>query len=80
MAGAASSPSLLDVALTLTVKKGPTCSVGDLLERDPIADELRVALASHVTATAIVGALRLRGIELGEHALQRHRRGGCKCP
>lgn len=78
---AASSPaSLLDDARALKAQRGTPCSVRTLLETSPLAAELAEALAADVPATALAAALKRRGVNIGYDALQRHRRGACRCP
>lgn len=78
--GEASAPSLLDEALSLGVRKGPTCDVERFYVHKPeLAAQLREALAADVATTAICAALKKRGIDIAPHTLQRHRRAQCKC-
>lgn len=76
-------PSLDDLAdSNYRVKKGPTCSVGLLLSTldDKTADTLRRAMANpHAGGVTISDALREMGHAVAAPAVQRHRRGQCRC-
>jgi hypothetical protein len=37
-------------------------------------------MASGISSNVLSTVLRKRGIEVGSVSIQRHRRGGCKCP
>ena len=73
--------SLTTEAAALATRSGVKCSV-TLLEiaLDPAeAAELRDALASDVQGSALSRALAARGHTLPALAIQRHRRGDCRC-
>lgn len=65
--------------------KGPPCRMGVLLGQDsPLSDdvkaELRAVMADHaVEGSRIARALTSLGATVGEHTVNRHRRGGCQC-
>lgn len=63
--------------------KGPSCSVGALLDNldDDQADEVRSAIHNHsVQLAAISRAIRAEfGAQVGTDAVSRHRRGDCTC-
>ena len=73
--------SLLSEAKGLTVQTGGRCTVYLLAKTlEPAeAEELREAIAADVQSTAIARALAARGHTLNSLAIQRHRRGDCRC-
>ncbi len=61
---------------------GGTCSVGQSLELmpDDLAEQVRAAMDDvTVHGTAITRALKARGFVVADGAVQRHRRGACRC-
>lgn len=63
-------------------KKGPDCGVSIVLARVDKADRdaLLAFLADReVPATAISRALKAEGHNVGHAAVQRHRKGQCRC-
>lgn len=61
---------------------GPACSVAALIRSLPEtdADALRAAIADERwRSTDITRVLADEGVHIGAPALQRHRRGACKC-
>ena len=59
---------------------GPRCQVGVWLSEHPAdADELRTALTSSWRASDLSDALKVHGVDLAPHTLNRHRAGRCKC-
>jgi len=64
-------------------KKGPQCSVGQILDTLKPADraELTEAITSRIPGPAICEAVfKMYGVVLKAHIVGRHRRGECKCP
>lgn len=75
--------SFADEARQLVPVKGGTCSLGRLLTEASASDrkEYLDALGdSTIPASAIARALKVRGVNLVEQTIARHRRGDCKCP
>jgi hypothetical protein len=73
---------LADIYEHNSVRRGPLCSVGLVIDALPKADQedLRTALLDkNVKSTAIIKALRLRDIILADSTVNRHRRGLCAC-
>lgn len=71
---------LADEARDKAGQRGGRCTVGALYEVYPDPDELREALHdSTLSATGLHRALEDRGYQIGQGAVERHRRGGCKC-
>jgi hypothetical protein len=71
---------LADIAAQARLRRGPRCSIGEILltldEQD--AADLRTALTTY-TPGAIARALRGRGLLISEGTVARHRRGSCQC-
>lgn len=64
-------------------KKGPQCSVGQLLDTLKTEDraELNEAIKSQIPGPAVAEAVeQMYGVVLKSHIIGRHRRGECKCP
>jgi hypothetical protein len=64
------------------VRKGPTCSMKNIIDSlsKEDADALAEALANpNVTGRAITEALRAEGHDTRDHSVNRHRRGLCQC-
>lgn len=64
-------------------KKGPQCSVGQLLDTLKTEErvELNEAITSQLPGPAISEAVdQMYGVVLKAHIIGRHRRGECKCP
>lgn len=76
------SGSILDTARALSLRIGTVCGVERILTGKPeLGAQLREALAADVPGASISAALkRLFGIDLPAQAIQRHRRGVCRCP
>ena len=75
--------SLLEEIESLSTKQGPLCRVKLVLdEMEPgEADEFRRLMdVPRYSANAFVKAFKKRGHDVPEGTVQRHRRGGCKCP
>ena len=73
--------SILDDLAAETVRKGPACKVGAILDSMSNEDrgDLVTALTSTYASTSLSHVLERRGIEINPLAINRHRRGECKC-
>lgn len=78
--------NLLDDIRAESQPRGSRCSVSATLNAETIPAAVRADLAvaladpEHYTGGAIARALRRRDVDLAEGAIQRHRRGDCRCP
>ena len=71
--------SLAEEARSLVRRPGSTCGVGRLVTDHPIGPQLEDAMAQGIEASAIARALRDHGVIIDGQAINRHRRGDCKC-
>ena len=63
-------------------KAGTACTIAialDTLDPDMQAEVAAVISSPAYTSSAIVRALKSRGVEVSEQAMSRHRREGCRC-
>jgi len=63
-------------------KAGTACTIAialDTLDPDMQAEVVAVINSPAYTSSAIVRALKSRGVEVSEQAMSRHRREGCRC-
>ena len=73
--------NLLEELAAERASRGPDCGVGKVMGTMAPSDQadLEASLASIYPSTLISRVLANHGIELKPDALQRHRRGECKC-
>ncbi len=74
--------SLLTDAQSLAKRPGGTCGVAVLVRSlsEQEQAELQEALESVVSSRALAAALEVRGYELSDQTILRHRSGRCSCP